>query len=77
MKIKEKEQKVEDEFSLSVYLMTLRSLHPGATSYKDQAALMHEEFGIEVSENDLYELEQGEYEIPEENKYGLIYKNML
>lgn len=71
-----KQVRAEDEFSLGVYLMTLRSLHPGATSYKDQAHLMYEEFGIDVSENDLYELEQGEYEIPEENKYSLIYKHM-
>ncbi len=75
MKIKKQVQ--QDDFSLSVYLMTLRSLHPGATSYKDQAALLHEEFGLDISENDLYELEQGEYEVPEENKYSLIYKNML
>jgi hypothetical protein len=73
MNVKE-EVKVENDFSLSVYLMTLRSLYPEVDNYKQQAHLMYEEFGLEVSEDELYELEN--QRLPEENKYTLIYKNL-
>jgi len=73
MSIREKEQQT-DEFGLSVYLMTLRSLHSNINSYEEEAHLMYEEFGIQVSENDLYNLENPP--IPEENKYSLLYKTL-
>jgi len=66
--------KVENDFSLSVYLMTLRSLHPEINSYKEESNLMYEEFGIIISESELYELENPP--LQKENRYTLIYKTL-
>ena len=66
-------QQTNDQFEIGVYLMSVRSLHPNDISYKEMSQLLYSEFGVEYSEDEIYNY----YEAPTIEEDKLAYKLLM
>lgn len=70
-----KNEEQADGFRLGVYVMALRTKYPEIVTFEDQVKALHDEFGINVTERQLWLLEEPTVE-EEELDYRLMYNNL-
>ena len=75
-KVEVKNEEQTDGFRLGVYVMAIRGKFPEVRQYEEQVRLLHEEFGICVTERQLWALDEPTW-AEEELDLRLMYENVI